>query len=405
MRTPHLVAGALAVSLLGMGAVAFNAFAQYFEGKYVHAVAGVDHTELNNGNALERVALSQEDLLPIYGASELVLLETEYQANQFFSTYPTGFMVFNIASKGGSSLTTAQKLAALGDDVRGKKVIISIGPAIMTMAPYGEVNVRHYNGNFSPLNALEMAFSPHLSMDTRRRVARRMLDFPESLEDHPFIRFTLENLANLSPLHRLAYEASKPLGWIQILILRLQDHYNTVNFIRHLSSAQTTIIRKDREIDWESFVPIAEKEQIENTDSNPYGVDNSQWPKIKELFLSPIPPGSKDEEFREDVENAREWHDLDLALRVIHDLDADAIIMSSPMNVPLWETIGVSKEAQQAYYTKLHSVVAPYELTVVDFRQFDSEPYFSMDLASHASRKGWIYVNQTLDEIFHGDLP
>ncbi|MBM3124381.1 MAG: D-alanyl-lipoteichoic acid biosynthesis protein DltD [Chloroflexi bacterium] len=405
MRTPHLVAGALAVSLLGVGAAAFSAFAFFFEDKYVHAVAGVEHTELNNGNVLEQVALRQEDLLPIYGASELVLLETEYQANRFFSTYPTGFMVFNIASKGGSSLTTAQKLAALGEDLRGRKVVISIGPAIMTMAPYGEVNVRHYNGNFSPLNALELAFSPHLSMDTKSRIARRMLDFPEPLEKHPFIRFTLENLADLSPLRRLAYQASQPLGWIQISILRLQDHYNTVNFIRHLSSGQTTITRKDREIDWESLVPIAEKEQIENTDSNLYGVDNSQWPKIKELFLNPVPPGSKDKEFREDVENAREWHDLDLALRVIRELDAEAMIMSSPMNVPLWETIGVSQEAQQAYYDKLHSVVAPYDLPVIDFRQFDSEPYFSMDLASHASRKGWIYVNQALDGIFHGDLP
>ena len=120
---------------------------------------------------LERLALKQDDLLLIYGASELMLLDTKYQANRFFSEYPTGFMIFNAATKGGSALTIAQKLAALGPDLRGRRIVLSVGPAIMTMAPDGDVNTRHYYGNFSQLHAMELAYSPYLSFDTKRRVA------------------------------------------------------------------------------------------------------------------------------------------------------------------------------------------------------------------------------------------
>ncbi len=75
------------------------------------------------------------------------------------------------------------------------------------------------------------------------------------------------------------------------------------------------------------------------------------------------------------------------------------------MNVPLWERIGVSEQAQNTYYEKLHSVVEPYGLPIIDLHQYGTIKYFSMDLASHASRKGWIYVDQTLDAIYHGRLP
>jgi D-alanyl-lipoteichoic acid biosynthesis protein DltD len=314
-------------------------------------------------------------------------------------------MVFNVATKGGSALTLAQKFAGLGDDLRGRRLVLALGPAIMTMAPYGEVNTRHYDANFSPLNALELTFSPDLSMETKQHAARRTLDFPDPLKDQPFIKFALERLAGDSLLDRFLYYLCWPLGRLEIVTLRMQDHYATVNFIRHLSREQVTIKHEPKEIDWNALIHIAEKEQIDNTDSNPFGVDNSQWPKIKELFVRPISAGTKDNEFISDVDSAREWEDLDIALQVIKELDGNVIVMSTPMNVPLWETIGVSEQAQNTYYQKLHQVVEPYGLPVIDLHEYGTIKYFSMDLASHASRKGWIYVDQTLDAIYHGRLP
>ncbi len=404
-RLPHLVAAAAALLVTLMAAVAYSSYAGSVEQKYVHAVAALDHADISGGSALERTALRQDDLLLIYGASELMLLDTKYEATRFFSTYPTGFMVFNAATKGGSALSIVQRLAALGADLRGRRVILAVGPAIMTMAPFGDVAERHYDGNFSELHALELAYSPYLSMQTKQLAAARMLDFPETLKDQRFLTFTLRNLTGNSLGARILYYLSWPLGRLQLGIMHVQDQYATVTFIHHLSAAQVKVTRQPQQIDWPALVKTAQAEQIRQTDTNPYGVDNSQWPKIKELFAKPLPVGSRDADFINDVTIAREWSDLDITLRAVRELGAEAIIMSIPMNVPLWERIGVSRKAQNTYYSILHSVAAPYDLPVIDMKQYGDVKYFSMDLASHASRKGWIYVDRTLDKIYHGILP
>ncbi|MBI5840234.1 MAG: D-alanyl-lipoteichoic acid biosynthesis protein DltD [Chloroflexi bacterium] len=403
-QAPHLAASVAAVFVSIMAGVAFTIYANLFEEKYVHSVAALEHIEIIKGSAIQRVALQQDDLLVVYGGSEIVLLQTRYQAYRFFSTYPTGFNVFDVANKGASALTMAQKVAALGEDVRGKKVVISITPAIVTMAPLGEVNPDHYNANFSQLHALELAFSPHLSMETKRLAAKRMLDFPAILEDNLLLKFTLENLAGDSTTNRILYYLAWPLGRLQIAFVTLQDHYATTAFIRSHSSEELRVTRQPEEIDWSALAAKAEVEQIENTDSNSYGVDNLKWKQLEELFVTPIAAGSKDAEFIEDVKNAREWGDLEITLRVLHELGADAVIFSNPMNVQLWEKLGVSEEAQNAYYEKINSMVSPYNIPVVDYREYGTDKYFDMDLAAHTSRKGWVYVNQTLDKFFHGVL-
>ena len=403
-QAPHLAASVAAVFVSIVAGVAFTIYANLFEEKYVHSVAALEHIEIIKGSAIQRVALQQDDLLVVYGGSEIVLLQTNYQAYRFFSTYPTGFNVFDVANKGASALTMAQKVAALGDDVRGKKVVISITPAIVTMAPLGEVNPDHYNANFSQLHALELAFSPHLSMETKRLAAKRMLGFPATLEDNLLLKFTLENLAGDSITNRILYYLAWPLGRLQIAFVTLQDHYATTAFIRSHSSEEVRVTRQPEEIDWPALAAKAEVEQIENTDSNSYGVDNLKWKQLEELFVTPIAAGSKDAEFIEDVKNAREWGDLEITLRVLHELGADAVIFSNPMNVQLWEKLGVSEEAQNAYYEKINSMVFPYNIPVVDYKEYGADKYFDMDLAAHTSRKGWVYVNQTLDKFFHDVL-
>ena len=341
-QAPHIWGAFVAVLVAGLALAGFMGFAQHFEQKYIHAVAGTDHSDINEGSALERVALKQDDLLMLYGASELMLLDTKYEANRFFSTYPTGFTVFNAATKGGSALTIAQKLAALGNGLRGKTIVLSVGPAIMTMAPYGEVDTRHYYGNFSQLHAMELAFSPYLSLDTRQRAARRMLDFPESFNTRPFLKFAFEHLAGSTFLDRALYYLAWPLARLQISVMHVQDAYASIDFIRHLSAAQVQVTRKPQQIDWAGLAATAEKEQIKNTDTNAHGVDNSQWHKISDLFVRPVQPGSRDADFVYDVQHAREWDDLDITLRVIRELGARVTVISSPVNVQLWESIGVS---------------------------------------------------------------
>ncbi len=400
-QTPHSTASIAAIFSSIMAVVLFTIYAHLFEQKYVHSVAAIYHVDIIKGSAIQRMAIQQDDLLLVIGGSEIELLETPYQAYRFFSAYPTGFNVFDVSNKGASALTMAQKVAALGVDVRGKKVIISMTPAIVTMAPRGEVNTEHYAANFSQLQGMELVYSPYLSMETKKLAAKRMLLFQDSLIDAPLLKFALEKLASDSALDQVLYYASMPLGKLQLVFIRLQDHYATVDFIRHRSSEELKVTRKPNQIEWAAVAAVAESEQIKNTDSNPYAVDNLKWKQIEDLMNNPIPVGTKDDSFKAGVLGAKEWEDLDIALRVLTEMGAEPLIMSRPMNVHLWERLGVSEQAQNSYYKKLHEVIDPYGIPVIDFQEHDTDPYFSMDLASHTSRKGWVYVNQAFDEFFH----
>ena len=150
------------------------------------------------------------------------------KAADFFQTYPTGFNVFSVGKPGAASLILLEKLAAMGSALRGKKVAISISP---TWFFHENVPVTYYNGNFSLLQAGEIIYSRHLSFDLKRDVARRMLEYSKTLEKSVLLAFTLRQLASDSPMNRVMYYGTVPLGFLENGILRMQDHCETLFYI------------------------------------------------------------------------------------------------------------------------------------------------------------------------------
>ncbi len=69
------------------------------------------------------------------------------------------------------------------------------------------------------------------------------------------------------------------------------------------------------------------------------------------------------------------------------------------------DALGVPLSARTQFYDRLEESVNAYGFPLLDFRQYDGDKYFVIDLFSHISRKGWVYVDQTLDAFYHGTLP
>src|SRR5438067_1325554 len=92
-----------------------------------------------------------------------------------------------VRSGGRAAGTLAERLAAaLGTDLRGRKVVISVDPGqFITPGP----DPAQYAGNFSYLAAAELVWSPDLSQQFKSRVAQRMLQFPDTLRPHPLLFF------------------------------------------------------------------------------------------------------------------------------------------------------------------------------------------------------------------------
>jgi D-alanine transfer protein len=399
-RAPHLFAGLAAVLVSLVTAVGFTFYSQSAELNYVNALVPLNLDQTLHGLAIQRAGLQKPDLLPMLGSSEVTLLDNEYQADKFFKTYPTGFTVLQIANLGASSITMAQDLAALGADLKGKKVVISFSPATFTMS---QLSPDYYAGNYSRLHVYETLFSPYLDSNLKAVIAKRMMDFPDTYKNDPFLNFVLLQLTSESRISRALYYLSWPLGEIQSQVMQLQDHEIVISYI-HANKIDPNVPHETQVIDWDSTLAKALAEQKLNTNTNSFGIENDKWRTYEGMLTHPMPPGSDDKRFINHVLTHGEWADLDILLQVLHQLGAQPLILSRPMNVHVWEAKGVSEQAQNTYYEKLTSTVAPYHFTLVDYQQYGADIYFSIDKGAHTSREGWIYVDQTLDDFFHGRL-
>ncbi|HEY9153371.1 MAG TPA: D-alanyl-lipoteichoic acid biosynthesis protein DltD, partial [Anaerolineales bacterium] len=368
--------------------------------RYVNALAPLNLDQTINGIALQRAALTQSDLLPVYGSSEITMIDTSYDAEKFFATYPTGFTVFQVANLGAASLTMAQDLAALGPDLRGKKIVISFSPATFTMSKLPQ---EYYAGNFSALHAYEMIFSPYLGITLKTDAAKRMLDFPSTLQDDSFLSFAVNQIAQTSRVNHILYNLIWPLGELQIMTMRLQDHAVVVSYL--WSQPINPDVKKiPQTINWSAAFSSALAEQKQHTLNNSLGVEDDRWWYYQHTVTNPIRAGSEDKGFINRVEQHPEWTDFEILLRVLQELGAKPLILSRPMNVHLWEALGVSEQAQNIYYIKLSGTVNQYHMPLVDYQQYGTDIYFSIDQGAHTSRYGWVFVDQTLNDFFHGRI-
>ncbi len=401
MKVRHLVPALAAMLLIAAALGGGVLYAQAVEREYVHALAP-RHVPLNvTGSALQIAALQQPDLLPVYGASEVLNQPSAYQSSQFFATYPTGFTTFEVAKGGVTSIIVAEELAAVAPDLRGKKIVISYTPSQFTSKMVGEAN---YAGLFSRLHANELAFSTVLSLTTKQQAARRMLQYPQTLNQDPVLQFALEQLADGSPLHQLLYDAVFPLGKLQTLVLELQDQWQTLTYIESQKNLNPSVTRQPAWIDWQALAFKARQEQIPNSIDNPFGFDNTVWSNRIRAGFRIKANGSADKGYLSAMENSAEWTDLDIVLRILKDAGAQPLLLGRPMNADYYSAVGISESAQQQFYIKLHQVAQRYDVPVVDFQDHAQDKYFGVDPAPHTSREGWVYVDQAMDAFYHGIL-
>lgn len=382
---PHLAAASIAMGIAAMILLAGAFGGRFLERRYIHQLAPTLFHQKNQGRALQKLAFAQPDLLPFYGSSELVKPAAN-KAMDFFRTYPTGFQVFAVGKVGATSLITLEKLAAVGSDVRAKKVALSLSPSwfFRQSAPQA-----FYDGNFSLLQAGEFVYSRHLSFGLKRDAARRMLQYPKSLEKSALLAFALRQLAADSPLHRAVFYATVPLGIFQNEILRMQDHFETLAYIlkewRHL---QTGVHRWRRSVEWEGLIAGAASDASWRADVTPVPIGVEQGP---EAFVS-------------SEQSAYEWIDFELLLRELDELGARPLLLSMPLAGRFFDRFGVGRPVRDLYYKEVRARAWAHRLPLIDFAEHDEDEGFVVGHHDHLSDKGWLYYDKALDDFFHGRL-
>jgi D-alanine transfer protein len=348
----------------------------YLEEKTIHATAPKDFFIKNQGLAFQRAATRNPDILLLYGSSELTD-PVMNRASDSFSSEPSGFQVCPVGTAGTTSLNILQKLGALGSDLRGRKVAISLSPSsffVPALSPY------FYAGNFSLPAATGVLFGNALDRNLKAQIAKRMLQFPDTLEKSALLRVAAECLASERPLDHLVLVAIWPLGKLQNVVLDLQDHFEALVYI--LSGGKSTPRFRPR-------LPRSH-EALRGDDQGSVKTQSSAAVRAAE-----------DAAFRARIARASEWSDLELLFRTLKKLRAQALILSMPIDATLYEARGVSRSAHQLYYDRLSQLAQEYQMPLIEFENHDSDPTFIIAHREHPSPKGWMYYNRALDDFFH----
>lgn len=388
---PHLTAALLALLLTGVALAVALRYCEQLERRSIHALAPEFTAEKLQGVALQRQAFAQPDLLVLYGSSEL-LQPIPNNATEFFQEYPTGFRVFPVGKEGTTALAVLQKIGAVGEAVRGRKLAYSMSPGWFFIEKF---DTSYYEGNFSDLQALELAFHQHLSHELKRDVARRMIAFPKTIEDRWLLDFTLRRLAGDTRWDRALYALIWPFGRLQSAVRRAQDHVESALHISEMDEQVNPEPRHGlRGLKWGEVLKKAR--QFVNA--------SAVQAKRSEVRRKKLPRGSRNKAFLQAMQHASEWTDAELLMRTLRELGARPLLLSMPLEDIRLEVYGISGDAREEYHRRLNALAAKYQMPLISFRDHEQEPGFLVDFLDHLSGQGWLYYNKALDDFFHERL-
>ena len=390
-ETPHLFAALIAGSLVTVMVWFGWMLAVSLEHRTLPANVSEVFPQKNQGLAFQRAAVHGRNVLLLYGSSEL-LKPIPDKSSDFFSTAPTGFRVSPVGKAGTTSLIVVQKIGALGAELSGKKIAISLSPSwflIPALSPH------FYEGNFSLLAANEMTFDGAFDFALKRDIATRMLHFPDSLTKSPLLELALRRLSSDTWLDRIVFCALWPMGKLQTTILHLQDHFEALIQILTEPEAKPPALHRQT-IDWPKLT--AEANKAPNPNSGETGERFGGW---DEETLS----RGGEAAFLARMNDAREWIDFELLLRGLAETHARPLLLSMPIDGAFFDQAGISRSAREVYYARIRSLARRYDFPLVDFVEHDSDPAFLEGHHYHLTAKGWLFYNRALDDFFHDRLP
>ncbi|MDD5198661.1 MAG: D-alanyl-lipoteichoic acid biosynthesis protein DltD [Terrimicrobiaceae bacterium] len=399
MKSPSLLAACAAILFIiavigGVRAYALAKLDRHFDQL---ALANVKSSRL--GLETDERVLERSDYLPVYGSCELVYPQHN-RIDRFFASMPTGFRVAPSGDRGVTSLLIAERFAALGERLRGKRLIVILTPEWFFRP---EANVPTYDGNFSVELALAALASPDLDPAIKQRLARRMADYPGSLAKNAFLsQFVAVNCEDSPTRH-----AVRPVvSWLATGFLGVQrvldPVFTWVGFEHSLSHFHVDLpAPRPEQIDWQRDLAHGAKEFRQLSGDNPYGFRSTLWKKVERRPRAYLYK-TNDRQFVQRLRASKEWEDYDLMLAVLHQYGAKPLIVSTPINARYFRALGTSPTAWQDYYGEVHKFAQKFGFPVVDFKSHQEDPEFFG--FADPNPKGWIYINRAADAFYHGRL-
>lgn len=367
----------------------------------MNRIAPVVRTEKNQGFLLARAAIARPDLLLLYGSSELVR-PSEYRAGEFFASLPTGFAVFPIGDLGTPPLVALERIASLGDRLRGRKVVVLLTPRTFTAAP-GLPDRQPYLGVASRLQLGDVLFGNALDRRLRRQLAGRLLAYPEVLAGDSFLATALELSTHDSTAAQWAAAVIRRLGRAQNRVLELSDQARVLLLPWRLGAARVEAARgPPAPPDFPALIQRAEIEYGEEVRGHAFGFRPAIWADPEQATRGR--GRTTDAQFLAALSASPRWIDLKMTFQLLERQGADALVLSLPFAGTFWDHTGVSGAARQVYYRRVRELAERHEVRSLTLESLEYEPLFFKDPYFHPSPKGWLMLDSIINDFYHDDL-
>ena len=394
-RAPHLLAGLLALALAAILVPLCLKFL-HVDGRLAYIVASDLLEAKDQGLALQKAAFAQKDLLPIYGSSEF-LNASPYCGRAFFARFPTGFALFPVGKAGQESIVIAQRLAALGEALQGRKVVVIVSST--WFLSHHEAADR-YAGNFSELQACRLIFASPLSPTLKQEFAAEMLKFPATLDGNPLLQNAVSRYAG-SNFNASAFDLP---GKAYAGFLTVADEWQTAFALAGTAWSNSHAFfhgpkRCAAALDWAQLATDADRLTTEFAAAQARaGVHVPQIFRAKNK-------GARAASFKAALSNADEWTQLRILLQTLQELGAKPLLVDVPIDASSFSTLGLTPDLRSAYYDRLRSEVRPFGFPLVTFQSEENDPSFFEDALGHPSAAGWLKMDRVIDQFYHDQLP
>ena len=452
-RPVGLLAALLALALVVGWLVHYQAAAVAIASRYVRAL-GPSSLQLKAQTlTLQRAALRTADVLPIYGTSELYCCAGANNAGTFYSTAPTGFSVFNVGYPLTEDLFWAETFGALGNDLRGHKVVVSDSAWFLSA---GGISTAAYAHTYQPEIADVFTFDAPVPLALRAGVAQRMLAFPTTLQGQSVLQAGLRDLAAGTWRGDAAYWLLDPAGRLLAWTQELTDARLTIQTLDDMGSLPVTmqparwwqhwldrlhlalqppvppgqpatlpatVPTQPRRLNWNALLADATVQAEEAAASNPFGVAPvSKWKACSDIqpvtgaqcgqaldlyrrgannYFGTVYPVPK--AWVQGVEQCVCWTDLNLEFEVLRSVGAQPMAWMQPIQGYLANYSPYSAAARRVVYDRYQAIAAADGVPATTFETHDGDPMF-INSFGHMSQRGWIYADRLLNLFWHGRL-
>lgn len=341
----------------------------------------------NKGIILQQKLIENKDI-QIYGSSELGSRVDKFYPTYFFNK-ENGFQLDLIGRGNSQSIIHAVNIAALGDELKNRKIVIIISPQWFNK---NGISKDGFEMNFSSLQFYKM-ISSKLDKSVKLKICERLNGLTNQDKN---IKLYTSLYSKNNSLSKAALSVFKPYFYIEYKILDIKDKIKSYKLLLdYKDNSENTF---ESSFNWEENLMEAEKMGKQATNNNEFQIENNYYNKYIRNNLKKLKGSMKNGKYTV----SPEFEDLKLLISICKSNNIKPLFISVPVNGKWYDYTGFSKSDRDEYYKKLNNLITSNGFKIADLSNHEYDEYFLKDIM-HLGWKGWVYVDKAIYEYLGND--